>query len=137
MSFERPSEDRVAIRELLDAYSDAVSRSDADDWAATWAEDAVWSLPDYPEIGEVRGKTAIVETWKAAMAQHPGVVFVSVIAAILVDGDRASVRSWTPEVYDRNGLTRLGRGCYEDICVKQDGKWLFESRCFRKCPQPH
>jgi len=82
MSFEGPSQDRVAIRALLDAYCDAICRNDAHDWAATWAEDAFWSLPDFPEIGEVRGKTAIVEAWKAAMAQHPGVVFVSVVSAI-------------------------------------------------------
>jgi len=135
MPFEGPTEDRLAIRELLDAYSDAVCRNDAVDWAATWAEDAVWALPDYPEMGEVRGKNAIVEMWKAAMVHYPGIVFVASIGAILVEGNRAAVRSWTSEVYDQDGITKRDRGRYDDICVKQDGRWLFESRRFRKVHQ--
>jgi hypothetical protein len=39
-------EDRLAIRELLEAYADAVCCVDADAWGATWAEDSVWELPD-------------------------------------------------------------------------------------------
>jgi ketosteroid isomerase-like protein len=131
MAFEGPIEDRLAIRELLDVYADAVCRIDADDWGATWAEDGVWALPDYPEIGEVRGKAAIVEMWKGAMTQYPGIVFVASTGAIVVKGDRATVRSWTSEVYDHDGVTKRDRGCYDDVCVKRDGKWLFLSRSFR------
>lgn len=40
MPFTGPAEDRLAIRELLETYADAVTRCHADDWAATWAEDA-------------------------------------------------------------------------------------------------
>jgi SnoaL-like protein len=42
MTFAGPFEDRLAIRELLDAYSDAVCSFDADAWGATWAEGGVW-----------------------------------------------------------------------------------------------
>ncbi len=56
MPFTGPAEDRLAIRELLEAYADAVNRCDAVGWGATWAEDAEWSLPDYPEIGTTTGK---------------------------------------------------------------------------------
>jgi len=135
MAFEGPFEDRLAIRELLDAYADAVCRNDADDWAATWAEDSLWALPDYPAIGEVRGKTAIVEMWKGAMTQYPGVVFVASVGAIKVSGNRAIARSWTSEVYDQDGTTKRDRGRYEDVCVKQDGRWLFQSRSFTKVHQ--
>jgi uncharacterized protein (TIGR02246 family) len=131
MAFEGPIEDRLAIRELLDSYADAVCRVDAEDWGATWAEDAVWALPDYPELGEVRGKAAIVEMWKGAMAQYPGVVFVATVGSIEVKGDTATVRSYTSEVYDQAGVTKRDRGRYEDVCVKQDGKWLFKSRTFK------
>lgn len=131
MAFEGLSEDRLAIRELIDAYADAVSRCDAEDWAATWAEDAVWSLPDYPDIGEVRGKAAIVDMWKAAMTQYPGMIFIASAGSIVVEGDRAVVRSWTSEVYDQNGVTKRDRGRYDDVCVKRDGKWLFLSRSFK------
>lgn len=71
MPFTGPAEDRLAIRELLEAYADAVCRSDAEDWGATWADDAEWSLPDYPEIGTTKGKAAIVAMWTEAMKAYP------------------------------------------------------------------
>ena len=131
MVFTGPSEDRLAIRELLDAYADAVSRCDAADWRALWAEDSVWSLPDYPEYPDTHGKTAIVAMWVGAMASYPGVMFEAWPGSIVVDGDRAQVRSWTSEVYDKDGKVHRDRGRYDDVCVKVDGRWLFQRRSFR------
>jgi uncharacterized protein (TIGR02246 family) len=131
MSFEGPLEDRIAIRELLEAYADAVSRCDAKDWGDLWAEDSVWSLPDYPQYPDTIGKTAIVDMWVTAMADYPGIMFQAWPGAITVDGDRALVRSWTSEVYDKDGKVHRDRGRYEDICVKVDGRWLFQTRSFQ------
>jgi ketosteroid isomerase-like protein len=131
MPFTGPVEDRLAIRELLEAYADAVTRCDAGDWGATWAEDAHWSLPDYPEIGTTNGRAAIVAMWIEAMKAYPGIMFEAWPGSIDVDGDRAVVRSYTSEVYDQDGQTKRDRGRYEDVCVKLDGKWLFASRSFR------
>jgi uncharacterized protein (TIGR02246 family) len=131
MAFTGPIEDRLAIRELIDSYADAVIRNDADDWGALWAEDSVWSMPDYPEFPETRGRDAIVTMWVGAMAHYPGIIFTAGPGSIVVEGDRATVRCYTSEVYDQEGVTKRDRGAYEDICVKQDGKWLFQSRTFR------
>jgi len=131
MPFTGPVEDRLAIRELIETYADAVCRHDAEDWGATWAEDGVWSLPDYPEMGEVHGREAIVQTWKAAMEHYPGIVFVATPGSIVVEGDRATVRSYTSETYDQGGVTKRDRGRYDDICVKRHGQWLFLSRTFK------
>jgi uncharacterized protein (TIGR02246 family) len=131
MSYEGPLEDRVAIRELLEAYADAVSRCDAKDWGDLWAEDSVWSLPDYPQYPDTIGKTAIVDMWVTAMADYPGIMFQAWPGSIKVDGDRAVVRSWTSEVYDKDGKVHRDRGRYEDICVKVDGRWLFQTRSFQ------
>jgi len=131
MAFTGPVEDRLAIRELLETYADAVNRVDAGDWGATWAEDGRWSMPDYPQFPAVHGRDAIVETWVGAMAQFPGVVFVATPGSIAVEGDRATVRSYTSEVYDQDGATKRDRGLYDDVCVKRDGTWLFLSRTFK------
>lgn len=131
MPFTGPIEDRLAIRELIDTYADAVIRHDADAWGATWAEDAVWALPDYPQWGEVHGREAIVAMWTSAMEHFPNIVFVANPGSIEVDGDTARMRSYTSEVYDQDGATKRDRGVYEDVCVKQDGRWLFRSRTFR------
>lgn len=131
MPFTGPAEDRLAIRELIDAYADAVNENDAVAWGAMWAADAVWSLPDYPEIGEIRGRDAIVAAWVAAMAHYPGIIFVASAGAIAVDGDHATARSYTSEVYDRDGATRRDRGRYDDRLVRTADGWRFASRLFR------
>jgi ketosteroid isomerase-like protein len=131
MPFTGPAEDRSAIRELLDAYADAVTQRDSVAWGKTWAEDAEWSLPDYPEIGTTRGREAIVVQWIEAMKAYPGIMFEAWPGSIEVDGDRAIMRSYTSETYDQEGSTLRDRGVYEDTCVKIGGKWLFASRSFR------
>lgn len=137
MPFTGPAEDRLAIRELLDAYADAVTRCDAEAWGATWAEEAKWTLPDYPEIGTTSGRTAIVAMWVEAMKGFPGIMFEAWPGSIEVEGDRALVRSYTSEVYDQDGATVRDRGAYDDICVKEGGQWLFASRSFRNIHRQH
>ena len=137
MPFTGTAEDRLAIRELLEAYADAVCRCDAEDWGATWAEDAEWSLPDYPEIGTTKGKPAIVAMWTEAMKGYPGIRFQSWPGSIEVQGNRATMRSYTAEVYDQNGVTMRDMGEYADECVKVDGEWLFDSRSFRNVHRQH
>jgi len=131
MPFTGPAEDRLAIRELFETYSDAVCRHDAETWGATWAEDAVWHLPDYPEMGEVKGREAIVATWKGAMEHYPGIVFVATPGSIEVSGDRATARSYTSEVYDHGGVTKRDRGRYDDELVKTPQGWRFSRRVFK------
>lgn len=131
MAFTGAAEDRLAIRELLDAYADAVTRCDAESWGATWAEDGVWSMPDYPEFPTQTGRAAIVGLWVEAMKGFPGIMFEAWPGSIVIDGDRADVTSYTAEVYDRDGMTVRDRGQYTDVCVKRDGRWVFASRTFR------
>ena len=131
MPYIGPAEDRLAIRELLESYADAVTRLDAEAWAATWAEDAEWSLPDYPEIGTTCGRAAIKAMWIEAMKHYPGIMFEAWPGSIEVSGSTAKMRSYTAEVYDQDGVTVRDRGQYEDTCVKVDGAWLFQSRSFR------
>lgn len=137
MPFTGPSEDRLAIRELLEAYADAVTRNDPAAWGATWAEDGEWSLPDYPELGTTRGREAIVAMWIEAMKAYPGIMFEAWPGSIEIDGDRAVMRSYTSEIYDQDGLTKRDRGVYEDVCLKRNGQWLFQSRTFRNRHRQH
>jgi len=135
MSFTGPAEDRLALRELLETYADAVTRCDAQAWGATWAPDAQWSLPDYPEIGTTQGRDAIVAMWVEAMKHYPGIMFEAWPASIAVDGDTATMRSYTSEVYDWADGVHRDRGQYEDECVRIDGCWHFSRRTFRNIPR--
>lgn len=137
MPFTGPFEDRLAIRELLETYADAITRRDPDAWGATWAEDGQWSLPDYPELGTTIGRPAIVAMWIEAMKAYPGIMFEAWPGSMEVTGDSATMRSYTSEVYDRDGVTMRDRGVYEDICVKIGGRWYFSSRSFRNIHRQH
>jgi uncharacterized protein (TIGR02246 family) len=128
MAFSGPIEDRLAIRELIDAYNDAVHRRDADDWAATWTEDATWDL-----LGHVvSGKPAIVETWKGAMATFSYVGFSATPGAIEVDGDKAVARVYVREtLIGEDKSVRRVEGSYDDELAKEDGAWRFQKRIYK------
>ncbi|MEM9669104.1 MAG: nuclear transport factor 2 family protein [Pseudomonadota bacterium] len=128
MSFDGPIEDRLAIRELIDAYSDAVARRDADAWIATWVDDATWDLMGHI----VEGRETILQTWLVAMSTFDFVAFHAAPGAIEIEGDQAAVRVYVSEalVPNEGGLRRI-EGAYEDICKKVDGAWRFASRAYK------
>ena len=142
MPFTGPADDRLAIRELLDCYANAVTRGDADAWGATWTDGAEWSLPDYPEIGTTRGRSAIVAPrslvrdcrYEGGRDEGLSRVRVRGLArrdrGIEVSGNTTHVRSYTAEVYARGGMTMRDRGAYDDVCVEEHGRWRFKSRSF-------
>ena len=126
--FEGPLEDRLAIRERIEAYSDAVFRHDADAWSACWAEDSVWSLPGF----EVSGKAKIRAAWEGALAAFETAAFFAVPGATEVSGETATARVYTQEVLIlRAGGVRRIVGAYDDGLVKAGGAWLFKSRRYR------
>lgn len=132
MAFTGPLEDRLAIRELIDGYSDATMRRDEHAWADLWTDDARWYLPDFPDYADTVGKEAIVALWSRAVADHPGLIYVATPGAIEVDGDRATVRLYTSEVYARadGGAAIRRRGRYDDVLVKRDGRWYIDEHRF-------
>ncbi len=140
MTFTGPFEDRLAIRELLESYAGAVTWRDEAAWAACWADDSVWLMPDLGVT--LSGKTEIVTSWVRMMAEYHGPAdkpwafsFISVPASIMVAGDRGEVVSTSVEAFaDATGKTVHLKGEYRDVVVKRDGVWLFQSRSWRLMP---
>jgi uncharacterized protein (TIGR02246 family) len=130
MAFTGPVEDRLAIRELVDSYGDAVCRNDAQAWGANWAEDAVWIL-NLPDLPRVEGRNAIVDLWVRAMAEYHWVLMTSKPGEIIVDGERASGRFFTSEVTRlKSGEEQRISGRYLDEYVKRGGRWYFKTRTY-------
>lgn len=120
--------EKLAIRELVEAYNDAVMRFDGDDWSATWTEDAVWALPG---AGEIRGREAILAVWKSAMADFTFVGFFASAGAIEIDGDHGTGRWWQQEsLHYESGLKRAITGRYEDDYRRVEGRWRFQRRVY-------
>ncbi|GLS98829.1 hypothetical protein GCM10007897_02070 [Sphingobium jiangsuense] len=132
-NYSGPIEDRLAIRELLETYADAVNRNDKELWASLWVEDSHWDLSHYPELGVVSGKQAVVDLWASAMPHYPKLSFIVSPGLIRVDGDTAEARAYFSEVYEEpgTGKDKRARACYNDRLVKRDGKWFFQTRVFQ------
>ena len=132
MPFTGPAEDRLAIREAMEHYADAVMQRDAGAWGEVWAEDSFWSLPEYPGMEALHGREAIVAAWKSSMGDYPGLAYIATPGSIVVEGDRASARTYTSEVFPtpNGGILRV-RGQYDDELAKIGGRWLFTRRVYR------
>ena len=128
MSFTGPLEDRLAIRELIDRYNDAVARFDADAWRQTWTEDAEWEL-----MGTVvQGRDSIVKLWQQTMQQLDFVVFQAVPGAVEISGRNATGRVFASEVLQpKKGERRNVHGRYDDTYVKTGDEWRFSARRYR------
>jgi uncharacterized protein (TIGR02246 family) len=123
-----PVEDRLAIRELVESYNDAVMRFDADAWADNWADDATWSLPG---MGEVTGRNAIVAMWKRAMSAFEFVGFFASAGPLVVTGSSATGTWYQQEfLHQKDGAKRAVTGRYQDEYVKRGGRWYFAKRVY-------
>ena len=132
MPFTGPFEDRLAIRELIESYGDAVTQRDMDAWAACWAEDGRWCLPDLPGWEEIKGKQTIVAEWLKMMEAFHGpedkadaCIFISTPGAINV-----TTESYT----DSAGVSRRILSEYQDRFIKRHGQWLFAERRWKMLP---
>jgi SnoaL-like protein len=118
--------DREQIIDLVHRYSDAVTRKDRDQWAATWAADAHWDLGK----GRVTaGRDAIVEFWQTAVDGLDVVVQLVHNGTVDIDGDNAKGRWYVTEHLRRaNGALGILLAWYDDEYTRVDGAWLFTSR---------
>lgn len=123
-----PLEDRLAIRELVESYNDAVMRFDGDAWAENWTDDATWNLPG---AGDITGKANFFPAWQGAMADFTFVGFFASAGPIIVDGDNATGTWYQQEfLHQKDGTQRNITGKYDDTYVKTGGRWFFKKRVY-------
>ena len=121
-----PIEDRLAIRELVESYNDAVMRFDGDAWQETWRDDATWSLPG---AGAITGKENFFPVWQQAMSGFSFVGFFASAGPIIVDGNTAKGTWYQQEaLHQKDGVKRTITGKYQDDYVKVKGRWYFQRR---------
>jgi ketosteroid isomerase-like protein len=123
--------DRLAIRELIERYSDAVTLRDWATAGALFKEDALWSIAPPTDV-TISGRAAIVDGLRTMI--DPFEVFVQMTHSIVIalDGDRATART----IVNGFGRARDGTsgafalGTYTDLILRDGDGWLFQSRRF-------
>ncbi|PZN95793.1 MAG: nuclear transport factor 2 family protein [Alphaproteobacteria bacterium] len=126
--FSGPIEDRIAIRERIESYNDAVFRRDADDWAECWAEDAEWQVGD----NAASGRAAIRELWLKLMGGLDAAAMYVNHGAVAISGETADARCYMLELLKRpDGSQMLVSGRYDDKLRRDaDGQWRFVTRSY-------
>lgn len=122
------AENRIAIGDLVHDYADAVVRRDAEQWAATWASDAVWELG---KGRRVEGRDAILELWNNAMDGFKAVVqnVVNNVADLDDYAGTGTGRCYIQENWWRADDSKgILLAYYDDAYTRVDGDWLFASR---------
>lgn len=134
-NFSGPLEDRIAIRELLDSYADSITRRDGDLWGSCWASAGRWK----PGADIFEGRERIVAQWTGMMKDGHGMkgaytrLFLNTPGSIVISGDEGEGWAYTNElIVDHKHMTYHLNGIYTDRYVREDGRWVFQERVFRK-----
>jgi len=123
--------DRIAIRDVIDRYSDAVTRRDWPTVGATFHDDAVWSVGGSFNL-EYRSRENIESGLRAGVSALEFLVQMTHSVVIELDGRRATARTLVNEM-GRNAAQKTGLfllGFYEDVLSQREGRWAFDARRF-------
>ena len=125
--------DRLAIRELIDRYNDAVNHRDWSSLRDLFASDAVWEVA--PPIGlHFEGSQAIADGIEWSVGRQE--VLVQSSSSIVIEmqsSERATVRSTLVE-FGRPKASGVGihaAGTYYDELTQENGAWRFKRRTLR------
>jgi ketosteroid isomerase-like protein len=128
--------DRLALRELFDAYAHCADRRDAAGQMALFTDDThfvVYMDARDPEpTQELRGRESLAPVFDALNA-YAATMHFNGQSTIELDGDRATGESYCLAHHltiDEDGSRTLMVASirYVDTFVKQDGVWLFAQR---------
>ena len=120
--------DQVAIQQTLNRYSEAASRGDWREVAATFIPDGIWEV-----VGKkFQGREAIIEALANFTATMDYMVQTNAPGVIVVDGDTATVRSVVRECGKFTGNNKAIEvlGFYSDKLVRTSDGWRFTHRVF-------
>lgn len=130
--------DRLAIRELIDAYAHDADRKQSAAQAALFTDDAVVEVymsepgKDSQPVQVLRGREAIQAGFGDALKPYPVTMHFNGQSTVQIDGDQATNESYTlaHHFFTEGGKRMvLVMGIrYYDTIVRQDGRWRFAER---------
>jgi hypothetical protein len=133
-------QDRIAIRELIDAYSFCADTRDIQGHMALFTEDTnfeVYMDEKNPEPAQVvKGNTNLFPVFND-LNQYVSTMHLNAQCSIKVDGDHATAitycRAYHLKLSDGIQKLMIAGIRYYDKAVKQNGQWLFAERKLKVC----
>jgi ketosteroid isomerase-like protein len=127
--------DRLAVRELFDAYAHCADRRDVDGQKALFAEDAVFAVYMNGEGSEatyvLNGREALTPVFED-LKRYDATTHFNGQSTITLDADRATGESYTiaHHVYTEDGTPKIMIAAlrYLDSFAKLEGRWYFAER---------
>jgi ketosteroid isomerase-like protein len=128
--------DRVAIRELVDAYAHCADRRDADGQKSLFTEDTRFVVHMDGQGSEptqvVEGREALTPVFQD-LNRYRATMHFNGQSTIALDGDRATGESYCMAHHlsvgeDGKRTLMIAAIRYDDVFVKQDGAWRFAER---------
>jgi ketosteroid isomerase-like protein len=127
--------DRLAIRELIDAYAHCADRRDANGQMALFTDDTAFHVYMDSRSAEptyvLHGRTALASVF-ADLNQYLATTHFNGQSTIRLDGERASGESYCiahhVKVDGDSRMMMIASIRYLDVFVKQHGDWLFAER---------
>jgi ketosteroid isomerase-like protein len=122
-----PIEDRLAIRELIEAFTVGAMTLDAALWSGLWVEDGTLKFPSMS--APVKGRDAIAAQFLKITDYVKFLGVATTPFEQVVDGDRARGKVYLLEhVIRKRGGQKIFTACFTDEYVRKDGRWYFQSR---------
>lgn len=122
--------DHIAIQQTLNRYTEAASRADWDQTAATFVADGIWEIP---ALGKrFQGRASVTEALAGFAAPMDYMVQINAPGVIVIDGDTATARSAIRECGKFTGKDEALEvlGFYADKLVRTSDGWKFSQRVF-------
>ena len=127
--------DRLAIRELVDAYAFCADRRDADGQKALFTEDTQFVVYMAGEgtdaTDDLHGRESLTPVFDN-LNRYEVTMHFNGQSTVALDGDRATGETYclAHHVYSDAGGRRLMIAAlrYQDVFVKADGTWRFADR---------
>ena len=128
--------DRAAIRELVDAYAHCADRRDAEGQKSLFTEDTHFVVHMDGQGSEptqvLDGREALTPVFED-LNRYTATMHFNGQSTIALDGDRATGESYCMAHHlsaDEDGQRTLMIAAirYDDVFVKQEGRWLFAER---------
>jgi hypothetical protein len=127
--------DRLALRELFDAYAHCADRRDAEGQKALFTDETVFAVYMDGEDSEptylLQGREALTPVF-ADLNRYEATTHFNGQSTVTLDGDSATGESYTiaHHLYTEDGARRIMIAFlrYLDTFAKIDGRWYFAAR---------